>query len=76
MLNHKGYTGRIEFDDEAGLFHGEVLCPQQAPLEQGLHVAPPIGDHEYIDLRSHHPIDDAVGPEENLAVFARIEPSR
>ena len=25
MLKHKGYTGHVEFDDEAGLFHGEVL---------------------------------------------------
>jgi len=25
MLSYKGYTGHIEFDDEAGLFHGEVL---------------------------------------------------
>lgn len=25
MLNHNGYYGRVEFDDDAGLFHGEVL---------------------------------------------------
>jgi predicted HicB family RNase H-like nuclease len=25
MLNHKGYYGRVEFDDEAGIFHGEVI---------------------------------------------------
>lgn len=25
MLTHKGYTGQIEFDDEARVFHGEVL---------------------------------------------------
>lgn len=25
MLKYKGYTGRFEFDDEAGIFHGEVL---------------------------------------------------
>lgn len=25
MLNHKGYYGRVEFDDEAGVFHGEVI---------------------------------------------------
>lgn len=25
MLKYEGYTGRVEFDDEAGVFHGEVL---------------------------------------------------
>lgn len=24
MLQYKGYTGRVEFDDEADVFHGEV----------------------------------------------------
>jgi len=25
MLKYKGYTGRVEYDDEAGIIHGEVL---------------------------------------------------
>ena len=25
MLEYKGYRGRVEFDEEAGLLHGEVL---------------------------------------------------
>ena len=25
MMEHKGYIGRVEFDAEAGLFHGEVI---------------------------------------------------
>lgn len=25
MLTYKGYTGRVEYDDESGLLHGEVL---------------------------------------------------
>lgn len=25
MLKHKGYTGHVEYDGEAQLFHGEVL---------------------------------------------------
>lgn len=25
MLQHKGYIGVVEFDDEANIFHGEVL---------------------------------------------------
>lgn len=25
MMNYKGYVGRVEYDDEAGIFHGEVI---------------------------------------------------
>ena len=25
MIEYKGYIGRVEFDDEAGIFHGEVI---------------------------------------------------
>ena len=25
MMQYKGYTGRVEFDDEADIFHGEVI---------------------------------------------------
>jgi predicted HicB family RNase H-like nuclease len=25
MLKYKGYTGRVEYDDEVRIFHGEVL---------------------------------------------------
>ena len=25
MMNYKGYMGKVEYDDEAGLFHGEVI---------------------------------------------------
>jgi len=25
MMNYKGYTGKVEFDDEAGVFYGEVM---------------------------------------------------
>jgi predicted HicB family RNase H-like nuclease len=25
MMEYKGYIGKIEFDDEAGIFHGEVF---------------------------------------------------
>ena len=35
MLNYKGYTGRVEFDDEAGLFHGEVLDLKDVVTFQG-----------------------------------------
>ena len=35
MLNHKGYTGHVEFDDEAGIFHGEVLDLSDVVTFQG-----------------------------------------
>jgi predicted HicB family RNase H-like nuclease len=38
MLNHKGYTGHIEFDDEAGLFHGEVVDTRDVVTFQGRSV--------------------------------------
>ena len=25
MMDYKGYNARVEFDDEAGVFHGEIL---------------------------------------------------
>jgi predicted HicB family RNase H-like nuclease len=25
MMEYKGYTGKVEFDSDAGIFHGEVL---------------------------------------------------
>jgi len=27
MMEYKGYVGQVEFDDEANLFHGEVIKP-------------------------------------------------
>lgn len=38
MLNYKGYTGRVEFDDEAGLFHGEVVDLKDVVTFQGRSV--------------------------------------
>ena len=38
MLNYKGYTGRVEFDDEAGIFHGEVLDLRDVVTFQGRSV--------------------------------------
>lgn len=39
MLKHKGYTGHVEFDAEAGLFHGEVLDLRDVVTFQGKSVA-------------------------------------
>lgn len=38
MLVHKGYTGRVEFDDEAGIFHGEVIDLKDVITFQGRSV--------------------------------------
>lgn len=34
-MEHKGYTARVEFDDEAGLFHGEVEGTRDVVTFQG-----------------------------------------
>lgn len=39
MLRYKGYTGHVEFDDAAGLFHGEVLDLRDVITFQGTSVA-------------------------------------
>ena len=38
MLEYKGYTGNVEFDPEAGLFHGEVLDTRDVITFQGTSV--------------------------------------
>ena len=38
MLRYKGYTGHVEFDDEAGIFHGEVLDTRDVVTFQGRRV--------------------------------------
>lgn len=35
MLKYKGYTGYVDFDDEAGVFHGEVLDLRDVITFQG-----------------------------------------
>jgi len=38
MLNYKGYHGKVEFDEEAGIFHGEVLDLRDIITFQGKSV--------------------------------------
>ena len=38
MMEYKGYLGRVEFDDEAGLFHGEVINTRDVITFQGTTV--------------------------------------
>jgi predicted HicB family RNase H-like nuclease len=39
MMEHKGYVAKVEFDDEAGIFHGEVLNLRDVITFQGTTVA-------------------------------------
>jgi predicted HicB family RNase H-like nuclease len=38
MMEYKGYAGRVEFDDEAGIFHGEVINTRDVITFQGTTV--------------------------------------
>ena len=38
MLKYKGYCGYVEYDDEAGIFHGEVLDTRDVITFQGKSV--------------------------------------
>ena len=38
MLNYKGYIGKVEFDDENDLFHGEVINIKDVITFQGTSV--------------------------------------
>lgn len=39
MLMYKGYMGHVEFDDEADIFHGEVINTRDVITFQGKTVA-------------------------------------
>jgi predicted HicB family RNase H-like nuclease len=39
MMEYKGYIGRVEFDDEAGIFHGDVINTRDVITFQGESVS-------------------------------------
>jgi len=39
MMEYKGYIGKVEFDDEANIFHGEVINLRDVVTFQGETVA-------------------------------------
>jgi predicted HicB family RNase H-like nuclease len=53
MLEYKGYTGQVEFDGEAGLFHGEVLDTRDVITFQGTTV-------EQIEQAFRDSVDDYI----------------
>lgn len=50
-MRYKGYTGRVEYDDEAKIFHGEVLDTKDVITFQGSSV-------EEIETAFRDSIDD------------------
>ena len=42
-------------------FSRSLLYPQQAPLQEQLHITAPINNQKHIDIILHNAIDDAVG---------------
>lgn len=38
MLSYKGYMGQVEFDDEVGIFHGEIIGIRDVITFQGKSV--------------------------------------
>jgi len=51
MLEYKGYTGAADFDDEAALFHGEVIDTRDVITFQGTSV-------EELELAFRESVDD------------------
>lgn len=51
MLKYKGYTGQVAYDDEVGIFHGEVLDLRDVITFQGKSV-------EEIEQAFRESIDD------------------
>ena len=51
MLKYKGYTGYVEYDDDAGILHGEVLDTRDVITFQGTTV-------EELRKAFHDSIDD------------------
>lgn len=50
MLKYKGYSGRVEFDDEARIFHGEIIDTRDVITFQGTSVEEIVKSfHESID---------------------------
>jgi predicted HicB family RNase H-like nuclease len=38
MMEYKGYVGKVEYDDEAGIFHGEIINVRDVITFQGVSV--------------------------------------
>jgi predicted HicB family RNase H-like nuclease len=65
MLKYKGYTGHVEYDDKAGLFHGEVLDTRDVITFQGRSV-------EEIEQAFRDSVDDYL----EFCEVQQVEPGR
>ncbi len=70
MMEYKGYKGHVEFDDEAGIFHGEVVNIRDVITFQGksvpeLQEALKVSVDEYLAFcaeRGEEPEQPLTGP--------------
>jgi predicted HicB family RNase H-like nuclease len=53
MMNYKGYAAKVEFDDEAMIFHGEVIGIRDVVTFQGKSI-------KEIEKAFHDSVDDYV----------------
>ena len=51
MMNYKGYAAKVEFDDEAMIFHGEVIGTRDVVTFQGKSI-------KEIEKALHDSVDD------------------
>jgi predicted HicB family RNase H-like nuclease len=65
MLKYKGYTGHVEYDDDAEIFHGEVLDTRDVITFQGRSV-------EEIKQAFQDSIDDYL----DFCAAEQVEPDR
>lgn len=59
MLNYKGYVGQVGFDDEANLFHGEIVGIRDVITFQGesvteLRQAMEDSVNDYLEMCNKH----------------------
>ena len=60
MMEYKGYIGKVEFDDEVGLFHGEVINLRDVITFAGETV-------QEAQLLQHRQGDEGTGPQFQLS---------
>ncbi|MEX0794627.1 MAG: hypothetical protein WD045_15935 [Pirellulaceae bacterium] len=58
MIEYKGYLGKVEFDDQASIFHGEVINTRdvitfQAATEAALEQAFRDSVDDYLEFKGH-----------------------
>ncbi len=65
MMKYKGYIGRLEYDDEAGLFHGEVINARIAIIRAAMR------EHKNLDVWIKDSLAAVAG---TLASWHKVKP--